>query len=105
MAEKLVGYRLLPKAVCDLEDIWHYSARNWSVKQADRYLDDLVVLFDTLVLMPKLARERTEFMPPVRIHPYNEHLIIYKIAGDHIDIMRILGGGQDWRALLNMLDD
>jgi len=105
MAEtKLNGYRLSPKAVSDLERIWHYSAQTWSVEQADRYIDSLASSFDVLVFHPELARERTEFNPPVRIHLHQKHLIIYTIAADHILIIRILGGGQDWHSILNILD-
>jgi len=101
---KLIGYRLSPKAISDLESIWRYRAQTWSVEQADRYIDSLSSLFDVLVSHPELARERTEFNPPVRIHPHQKHLIIYTIATDHISIIRILGGGQDWHFILNILD-
>jgi len=101
---KLSGYRLSPKAVSDLEGIWHYSAQTWSVERADRYIDDLTFSFDVLVSHPELARERKEFNPPVRIHPHQKHLIIYTIVADHISIIRILGGGQDWHSILNILD-
>jgi len=101
---KLSGYRLSPKAVSDLEGIWRYSAQTWSVERADRYIDDLTVLFDVLVSHPEVARERKEFNPPVRIHPHQRHLIIYTIAAGHILIIRILGGGQNWRSILHILD-
>lgn len=54
--------------------------------------------------MPSLARERREFDPPVRIHPSAEHLIIYRIEADLILVIRILGGRQNWRAMLEVID-
>ena len=30
-------YRISEKAITDLENIWLYSYKNWSNKQADRY--------------------------------------------------------------------
>nr|WP_289079189.1 type II toxin-antitoxin system RelE/ParE family toxin [uncultured Thalassospira sp.] len=30
-------YRLTPRAEADLEDIWRYTHRRWSVTQADKY--------------------------------------------------------------------
>jgi len=90
---KPIGYRLSPKAVSDLEGIWRYSTQTWSVERADCYIDSLSFSFDVLVSHPELARERTEFNPPVRIHPHQKHLTIYTIAADHILIIRILGGG------------
>ena len=97
-------YRLSPKALIDLDDIWRYTAEMWSVDQADRYIDELVSTFEIIVSMPTLARERTEFTPPVRIHAHDEQLIIYAIKGDHIVILRLLGGRQDWRSILKTLE-
>ncbi len=103
-SSRVSHYRLSPKALADLDDIWRYTAETWSVDQADRYIDELVSTFETIVTMPTLARERTEFMPPVRIHVHEEHLIIYRVNGDHIVILRLLGGRQDWRSVLKTLD-
>lgn len=54
--------------------------------------------------MPEMARERGEFDPPVRIHPSAEHLIITRIEGNHLAILRVLGAGQDWLAILRAVD-
>ncbi|WP_428670999.1 type II toxin-antitoxin system RelE/ParE family toxin [Roseibium sp.] len=97
---KPTHYRLTPAAEHDLEDIWQYTARNWSEDQADSYVDALEGAFNTLLAMPEIARERTEFNPPVRIHPSAQHAIIYRVQGDHIVILRVLGGRQDWKVLL-----
>jgi toxin ParE1/3/4 len=103
-SNELVGYRLTPKAEADLEDIWLYSAETWSPAQADRYVDALVAAFEALVAMPFMARVRTEFTPPVRIHPSAEHLITYRVEGDCLLIIRVLGGRQNWRTLLEVID-
>jgi toxin ParE1/3/4 len=97
-------YRLSPRALADLEEIWRYSAETWSVEQADRYVDDLERMFETIAAMPGLARERPEFVPPVRIHTHESHLIVYVITGDHIAILRLLGGRQDWMSVLRAAD-
>lgn len=104
MAAELRGLRLRPRAEADLEDIWQYGAAEWSAEQADRYIDGLAAVFDLLCAMPVIARERAEFTPPVRIHPTGLHLVIYRIADDHLDILRVLGGRQDWQKVLEALD-
>lgn len=96
--------RLTPQAETDLEDIWLHGATEWSPEQADRYIDGFMAVFSLLSAMPTVARERTEFIPPVRIHPTGSHLIIYRTEGDHLDVLRILGGRQDWRRLWEMLE-
>lgn len=96
--------RLTPRAIADLDDIWRYTAENWSMAQADRYLDDLIGLFDTIAAMPTLAREHVEFTPPVRIHRHEEHLIVYLSNTRQVTILRVLGGRQDWVSLLKAAD-
>ncbi|PZX36924.1 toxin ParE1/3/4 [Roseinatronobacter thiooxidans] len=101
---ELSGYLFIPQAEDDLEAIWRYTASIWSPNQADLYIDTLIQTIETLVAMPKLARERTEFAPPVRIHTAAEHLIIYRIDDDWLSVIRIMGGCQNWRALLEVID-
>ena len=62
------AYRLTPRALADLEDIWRYSAETWSAAQADQHVDALAQSFGMITALPVLARERLEFTPPVRIH-------------------------------------
>ena len=97
-------YQLTPAAQDDLENIWLYTARQWSIEQADRYIDILEDTFERLVFMPEMAHERLGFDPPVRIHPSAEHLIIYHTEEDHLAILRVLGAGQDWHAILRAVD-
>ena len=99
---KLTAYRLAPAAKTDLENIWLYTAQNWSADQADRYTDALEDAFDTLLAMPEIARERFEFTPPVRVHPSAQHMIIYRIESSCLTILRVLGGRQNWQALFDI---
>lgn len=94
-------YRLAPRALVDLEDIWRYTAEQWSLEQVDRYVDELTQVFQAIAALPMLARERTEFDPPVRIHVHGSHLVVYAVYDDHVAILRLLGGRQDWVAILN----
>ncbi|QFT95206.1 Toxin ParE4 (plasmid) [Roseovarius sp. THAF9] len=103
-ASNLIAYQLTPAAQRDLEDIWLYTAQTWSMAQADRYTDIMEDTFDRLLFMPEMARERQEFNPPVRIHPIAEHLIIYQVERDQLVILRVLGAGQDWHAILRAAD-
>ena len=82
LASSLIAYRLTPTAQNDLEEIWLYTTQRWSMGQADRYTDILEDTFDRLLFMPEMARERSEFEPPVRIHPSAEHLEICAEVGD-----------------------
>ncbi|WP_425073714.1 type II toxin-antitoxin system RelE/ParE family toxin [Sagittula sp. S175] len=103
MAAELSEVRLTPAALGDLEDIWRYTADLWSEHQAERYVDGLATTFETLRAMPEIARERPEFRPPVRVHPSGEHVVVYHVKGDALEVIRVLGGRQNWRAVLARL--
>ncbi len=103
-ATNLTNYRLTPAAHNDLEDIWHYTVQQWSIEQANLYIDLLEDTFQCLVSMPEIAHERTEFHPPVRIHPNSKHLIVYRIEADYLSILRVLGSRQDWQTILRTID-
>ena len=97
-------YRIVPRALADLDDIWRYSAETWSIEQADQYVDEIVRIFELIADTPTLARLFGDFQPPVRIHVHERHLIVYSIAEDHVAILRLLGGRQDWLSILKAAD-
>lgn len=84
-----------PLAEEDLIDIWHYTWQTWGEKQADNYLNALEDVMLLLAKQPKISRERTEFNPPVRIHPHAQHLIVYQVIKDGIKLIRILHKSMD----------
>ena len=51
----MAEYRLTPAAEQDLEAIWTYTAQQWGVMQADRYIDFLTTAFDVLSQSPNTA--------------------------------------------------
>jgi len=106
MSDKEVStYLLTPEAQKDLEDIWLYSYETWSENQANRYIEILEDTFVRLSYMPEQARELLDFAPPVRIFPSAKHIIIiYRISGEAIVIIRVLGARQDWMTILHKLD-
>lgn len=79
-----------PLAEEDLINIWTYGYEQWGIAQADSYADDLEEQFKLLAHSPGICRERTEFVPPVRIHRHVSHLIIYTVEDDRIIIVRVL---------------
>jgi toxin ParE1/3/4 len=90
------SWRLTPAAVRDLEGIWSFTAERWSVSQADQYLKSLIVAIESLLQNPAIARERVEFVPPVRIQSCRSHVIIFRDEGDHLNIIRVRHGSEDW---------
>ena len=93
-------YRTTRRADQDIIDIYVHGAAEFGVDQAERYHEGLISVFDLLAENPLLARERTEFNPPVRLRPYQAHMIAYVIRDDGILIIRVLHGRQDWERYL-----
>jgi len=82
-------------ASTDIRGIARYTQDTWGRDQRRRYLDGLNEKFEVLASMPEMAAERRDFQPPVRIHHYEKHLIIYVITDDGILIVRVLHQSQD----------
>lgn len=92
---------LRPAARADLSDIWEYTVTAWSVSQAQTYLADLGRTFERICAFPEGARLRTEFTPPVRLWPHGQHVIVYTVTEETIDILRILHRRANWATLLS----
>jgi len=92
-----VAYRLTRKAAEDINEIYSFSAEQFSLDQADSYNTLLERTFEFLAHNPFAARKRLELSPPVRIHPVQSHLVIYQVEGDgSILIVRVRHGHEDW---------
>lgn len=87
--------RLRPAAVADLETIWEFSAARWSPDHADAYINGIIAAFEKIAENPRLYRERLEFAPPVRFYLYKAHLIVFRDADDHLDVIRIRHARED----------
>lgn len=94
-------YKTTRQADEDISNLFVDGALNFGFDQAEAYEAGLFRVFDLLAGNPRLARERRELRPPVRLHPYGSHMIVYAIDGEHILIVRVLHGRQDWESLLS----
>ena len=101
LGHHISDYRLSPAAQLDLESIWDFTAQTWSPNQADSYLRGLADKLTLLCENPLIAREHTEIDPPVRLHPYRSHVIIYRVEADHLAVIRIAHMRQRWQTLVN----
>jgi toxin ParE1/3/4 len=91
----MAGFKLSKKAEQDLKEIYQYGYRECGEKRADKYIQELEKVFVLLAENPLLCRERIEFVPPVRIHPHNNHLIVYICRAEGILIVRLLHQSMD----------
>lgn len=89
-------YYLSKKAVQDLTDIYEYTFKNWSEKQADKYYSKLISAINLLAKNPEIGRNYHEINSFILGFPYKKHLIFYrKLNLNEIEILRILGSETD----------
>jgi toxin ParE1/3/4 len=89
-------YVLSRRARRDLQDIWQYTARRWTVARADGYLADII---DTLV---ELAAGRQHSLPAeefrrgYRRSLVGSHVVFYRVGSpDEVFVLRILHQSMD----------
>lgn len=91
-----MGYRLTLEAEADIIDIARAGLRMFGKQQAARYHDALFDLLDLIAANPKMARERPEITPPVRIMPYKAHLVVYVIdENEDVIVVRVRHGHEN----------
>lgn len=90
-------FSLSVEAEEDIITIAEQGVRMFGSAQARRYHDELFAVLDLIAANPRMAREREEISPPVRIHPFKAHLIVYRIEENGaIFVIRIRHGHEDW---------
>ncbi|MEO1638799.1 MAG: type II toxin-antitoxin system RelE/ParE family toxin [Pseudomonadota bacterium] len=89
-----------PQAEADIADIWAYTDEIWGQQKAADYLAALEQMLQSVAAFPEMARLRSDFDPPVRIHPFRKHLIIYQTDGTMLDVIRILHSRSNWAQFL-----
>ena len=58
------GFRLSKAAQADVQNIAHYTQKEWGRAQRRRYLDGIQEKFEALSLNPTMTAERFDFNPP-----------------------------------------
>jgi toxin ParE1/3/4 len=95
-----VGYHLSRRAEQDLVELFLDGAERFGLRQAEAYLDLLARTFEFLADNPEAARLREEIDPPVRIHPVQSHLVVYRVDEDgDVFVIRVRHGHEDWVAV------
>lgn len=90
-------FSLSVEAEEDIIAITEQGIRMFGSLQAMRYHDDMFAVLELVTANPRMAREREEISPPVRIHPFKAHLIVYRIEENGtIFVIRIRHGHEDW---------
>lgn len=85
-------FALSKEATKDLENIWLYTFENWSIEQADRYLNLLLDEIEYLCQQPNSGVSFENIIKGYFRSKVKSHFIFYKInfKKNKIEIIRVL---------------
>lgn len=86
----MLRVRFTTQAETDIINGYLYGLERFGREQAEKYEKDLRDIIDVIAANPRIAAERPEFRPPVRIHHHAKHYIVYLVRDPDIVIVRIL---------------
>jgi toxin ParE1/3/4 len=78
------------QAIFDLEDIWFYTLRTWSLRQADRYHSMIIKEIEFLAAHPKSGKDQHHIRSGYRSSKIKSHIIFYRILENELEVIRIL---------------
>jgi toxin ParE1/3/4 len=87
-------YQLSPPAEADLEGIWLYTFKYWSLEQADSYHHNFVEAFEGLAAGTKQGRP-VDILPNFKKYLCGSQVIYFLEYSKHLDVIRILHQRQD----------
>ena len=84
-----------PKAESDLIGIWVYTCEEWSVDQADKYLDQLEAGMKQLINHPSLGANYAHVLPGYRRLQVEHHAVFYQVLEPEVLVVRVLHKDMD----------
>jgi toxin ParE1/3/4 len=96
-----MAYRLAKRAEADLEDIAYYIAKeSGSLEAARRVIESITDRFHLLGANPYAGRARDDDLGPGRrSFPADRYIIVYRVSGRDVLILRVAHSSRDIEAL------
>lgn len=79
----------------DITELYRYGAKEFGVAKAEAYAEGFDEACCYIAEFSNAARLRTEYIPPVRIHHYASHYIVYLCDDVGVLIVRVLHHASD----------
>ncbi|MHA1566794.1 MAG: type II toxin-antitoxin system RelE/ParE family toxin [Alphaproteobacteria bacterium] len=95
----MAGYRLNDAALADLDRIYENGILIFGRRQADKYYDGLLLYFKTIADSPLSHVGVDEIRAGYRRATYYGNSVYYRVAGEGVEIVRILGRQDPRKAL------
>lgn len=103
MFGKKLAYRLSPLAESDLEEIWLYTFRQWSLEQADDYHKGIMKAVEGLA-SGRNVWQTSNVLKGYWKYPVGRHVIFFRNTEDFLDVIRILHEEMDMNLHINNED-
>lgn len=87
----MARYRLTDAALADLDRLYEYGILTFGLKKADQYYDGLVSHFQKIADSPLSHTAVDKIRAGYRRAPYYINSVYYRIEGQGVVIVRILG--------------
>lgn len=92
----MAEFRLTSKAVEDLANIWEYTFKDWSEKQADKYYSMLIVFCQKIADNPDVGKTYYGTAENLFGMKINRHIIFYRtLDKSYVEITRVLHESMD----------
>jgi len=84
------GFHLTVRARSDLASIGRYTEKMWGREQRNKCLAQIDECFHMLADNPSLGRSCDWIVPGYARYYIGKHVVFYRVAGDGIEIIRLL---------------
>lgn len=87
-----MSYKISVRANEDIENIWLYTFKNWSLEQADRYVNLIFDEIEYLANNPLSGKDYNHIRKGYRCSKVKSHIVFYRITDkqNEIEIIRVL---------------
>ena len=99
--------RFRPRAWEDIQESAEYLANEGSVKIAERFLDAIDEITQSLASLPQMGApcrfsdSRLLCVRRVPVTGFKKWLVFYQTSGDGIEVIRVLHGARDFATIFN----
>ncbi len=84
-------------AAADLQSIRDYTLETWGAEQERIYLDSMWNRFEEILADSERWRRREDLFPGCQIAAQGKHVILFRIEGKVIQVVRILHSAMDFK--------
>lgn len=89
---------ITPAAEANLDEISDYIAED-NPERAITFIREIVDHCNKIADQPGIGRERPEFRSGIRSAPHDQYIIFYRIIDSGVEIMHVLHGARDIKAV------